>query len=171
MMKAHGIHQSSNPRESVPPTPRRKDEPASRAAKKRKLDQFNDSGAGSGVDDDDELLGVVKEEPACQAQRASFIKPEASLGFDHGVPAPVNYPWLRIPRNTSNPMPKVESSASGDIHVPDTFFNDFIQSGGFESVNEEPHYTHMPENMESVLGDGSSHHSGQGPQGGVLVVD
>jgi len=117
MMKAHGIHQSSQPiRETtIASRPsKRAGSDAGPKGKKRKLNQFDDTTSNTDTGDDDEGLPKIKPEPVKTETAEAIVKEE---------PAPAEEVSL--------------ASSTGTVaseYQPDesSFFNDFVHPSAFD---------------------------------------
>lgn len=132
-MKAHNIHQPACSRDSIVPAIRRKDESYCPAppSKKRKQDQFVDS--GNIAADDEEGLGRVKDETNGVDPNNTVIKSEPTFQEGTALGEPVfgnDYPWLRYPGSRVDSNDGDEGSA----------FDDFIVSGSFDPMNTTSHF-------------------------------
>ena len=159
MMKAHGIHQPVSARDPAIPVSRRKEEFISQPAKKRKQDQFDDS--HNQAADDDEGLCSVKSEIGCAISEHTTVKNEPALLED--TSAATEYPWLYYNQSDRASLALVDENAT---------FNDFIDSGAYESVDSQAAFVIDPEverkdNVNEDLGVSD----GDIDQQSILILD
>ena len=117
MMKAHGIHQSSQPiRETTIASrpPKRAESASTPKDKKRKLDQFTDANSNTDTGDDDEGLQNIKPEPVKSEPVGTVVKEEP----------------VELDQNPLSFSPGTMESE----YQPDesSFFNEFLHPGAFD---------------------------------------
>lgn len=186
MMKAHGIHQSqttSTIRDTPIPSPHRKTSSTATttaSAKKRKLDQFAETGSGVATDDDEGLSANVKKEPA--------LKGMPHLANDTIKAEPVDTTIkTEGPAIRADAADTVGSSSKGTVAPA-------IGSGktvpfGLDGTDELDHffnaggYTQEDSGFQASMGDGISQHdfpdlempptsgAGQGMPETILITD
>jgi hypothetical protein len=116
MMKAHGIHQSSQPiREtSIASRPsKRAGSDAGTKSKKRKPNQLDDT-SNTDTGDDDEGLPKIKPEPVKTETAETIVKEEPALAEESSLSS--------LTRNVEN---EHQSDETG-------FFNDFVHPSAFD---------------------------------------